>query len=112
MVDTPAEAALTLKLEMLEVLRQLNRAEMEQTDVVGVEPETLRFEISRGRLPQITVDQVRLALRVLVANGYARELTDAEYAWSLGRTVGDRFAITTEGKEFLVRETGKAGRID
>ena len=112
MVDTPEEAASELKLTMLEVLRQMNRAEMEGTDVVGVEPEELRFLIARGRLPNLTLAEVRTAVSTLVANGYARELTDTEYAWSRGRTVGDRFTITTEGKEFLLRAIDRASRVE
>jgi hypothetical protein len=111
-VDTPSEAAVELKVAMLEVLRQMNRSEMEGADVVGLELEELRFELSRGRLARITVEEVGRAVSVLVANGYARELTDTEYAWTRGRTVSDRFTITPDGKAFLLREIERTGRID
>jgi len=110
--DTAEEAAAELKLTMLELLRQLNRSEMERQDVAGVELEELRFLLSRARLPQLTLEEAKRAMEVLVANGYARELTDPEYAWSRGRTVRERFTITTEGKEFLLHEIERTGRVE
>jgi len=110
--DTPSEAAAELKVAMLEVLKQLNRAEVEGADVPGVELAELRFHLSRGRLPGVSIEEVAQAVRTLVANRLARELTDTEYAWSKGRTVGDRFTITVEGKELLLREIEKADRVD
>jgi len=111
-VETPQEEALELKEVMLEVLRQLNRAEEERADVVGLEPEEIRYLISRSHLPRISIEEVRRAIAVLLGNGFVRELTDTEYAWTRGRPVGDRFTLTTLGKEFLIREIERTGRID
>lgn len=112
MDETPREEALTLRADLVEVLKQLNRAEMEEeSEIVGVESDELRHHLARGPLPAVSSDEVRLALRVLIGNGLARELTDPEYAWNRGRVVAERYAITTEGKEFLLRQIQRVGRI-
>jgi len=100
-----------LRVEFVEILKQLNRAEMEEGNVEGIEIEELRHFLSRSVLPQVTHDQIGKALEVLVGNGLAQELHDPEYAWDRGRVLTDRFTITTEGKEFLVRQLQRVGRI-
>jgi hypothetical protein len=112
MVATPQEDAMELRTELLEVLKQLNRSEMEEEgEVVGLESEELRHFLARGPLPAVTSTQLGTALRVLIGNGLARELDDPEYAWNRGRVVSERFAITTEGKQFLLRHIQRVGRI-
>ena len=112
MADSPQDHALALRSELLEVLKQLNRAEMEEEgEVVGVEPEELRHSLARGPLPSVSAEDVGTALQVLIGNGLARELDDPEYAWDRGRVVGTRFAITTAGKEYLLRQIERVGRI-
>ncbi len=111
MPDTPEESSALLHEELLELLRLLNRDEEEETQVVGLEVEELRFQLSRAGHPQATAEQVRTALSVLVANGFAAERTDPEYAWNRGRTVGERYAITSDGKAYLLRELQRVGRI-
>jgi hypothetical protein len=107
----PREAALELRTELVEILKQLNRAEMEEADVPGLEAEEVRHFLSKGPLPQATSAEVAEALRVLVGNGLARELDDPEYAWDRGRVIADRYTITTEGKEFLIRQIQRVGRV-
>jgi hypothetical protein len=111
MVEAPEEAARELREELLEVLKQLNRDENEDEETAGVEPAELRHLLARGPLPQITDDQVRRALEILVGNGYVRELSDSRWVWSRGRTVADRFTITSEGKGFLAHALEKVGRV-
>jgi hypothetical protein len=111
MAEPPVEAARELREELLEILKQLNRDEMEAEETPGVEPGELRHLLARGPLPQVTDEQVRRALETLIGNGYVRELTDPRWAWSRGRTVAERFTITTEGKAFLARALEKVGRI-
>ena len=111
MNGSPREAALELHLELVEILKQLNRSEMEEGDVPGLEAEEVRHFLSRGPLPQVTSSEVAEALKVLVGNGLARELTDPEYAWDRGRVVVDRYTITTQGKAFLVRQIQRVGRV-
>ena len=112
MPSTPQEDATELRAELVEVLKQLNRSEMEgDEEVVGLEPEELRHFLARGPLPPMTIDEVHTALTVLVGNGLARELDDPEYAWARGRVVSARFTITTEGKQFLLRQIQRVGRV-
>jgi hypothetical protein len=112
MDEPPAEAAAELHDTLLEILRQLNRVEMEATDVSGLEPVELHHLLTRGGFPQLATPAVETALGVLVGNGYARALTDPEYAWDRGRVVGTRYTITTEGKEFLVAQLARVNRVD
>lgn len=112
MVASPQEDALELRTELVEVLKQLNRAEMEgEGEVVGLESEELRHFLAKGPLPALSSTQLGQALRVLIGNGLARELDDPEYAWNRGRVVAERFTITTAGKEYLLRQVQRVGRI-
>ena len=108
----PAEAAAELRDELLEILRQLNRAEMEETTIEGLEIAELHHLLTQGRYPLMTAPQVETAVSVLVGNGYARQLTDAEYAWDRGRVVGERYAITTVGKAYLLETLQRVNRIE
>jgi len=112
MAGSPQESALELRTELVEVLKQLNRAEMEgEGEVIGLESEELRHFLARGPLPTLSDGELGQALRVLVGNGFARMLDDPEYAWNRGRIVGERFTITSAGKEFLVRQIQRIGRV-
>jgi hypothetical protein len=111
MAAAPLEQAMELRTELVEILKHLNRAEMEEGDVNGLEVDELRHFIARAALPGVTHDQIGKALEVLVGNGLARELSDPRYAWDRGRVVSDRFTITVEGKAFLVRQLQRVGRI-
>jgi hypothetical protein len=112
MGEASGEAAAELHEALLEILRQLNRAEMEETDVSGLEAAELHHILTRGGYPQLTAPELETALGVLVGNGFARTLTDAEYAWDRGRVVGTRYAITTEGKGFLVEQLARVNRVE
>lgn len=112
MVASPADTALELRTEMIELLKQLNRAEMEEAgDLTGLEVEELVHLLGRGAVVRPTIEEVETALRVLVGNRLALELDDPQYAWNRGRVISNRYAITTEGKQFLVRQLQRVGRI-
>lgn len=111
MGESPAEAARELRDEMLEILKQLNRDEMEDEEDPGLEYSELRHLLARGPLPQITDDQLERGLSILAGNGYIRELRESRWAWSRGRTVADRWEITTSGKAFLASALEKVGRV-
>lgn len=112
MQETPQEAAADLKDELLEILRQLNRIEMEASDVDGLEVGELHHVLNHGAYPQISASEVEEAVAVLVGNHLARELADTEYAWDRGRVVGNRYAITAEGKAFLVESLQRTNRVE
>jgi hypothetical protein len=107
----PQEAALGLRKALVEILKQLNRDEMEEPEGPGLEVDELRELLARVAFPLITRTETRTAVHVLVRNGYARELTDERYAWSRGRMVGNRYTITSPGKAFLLRAIYRADRI-
>jgi len=111
MLAAPEEAALGLRKALVEILKQLNRDEMEEPEVPGLEVDELREILARTAFPLISRAETRTAVHVLVRNGYARELTDERYAWTRGRVVRERFTITSPGKSFLLQAIYRAGRI-
>jgi hypothetical protein len=109
--DTPEGQARELHLEMLEVLKLLNRVEEEHGVQEGLERDEVVHLLGKVGFPAVTIDDATRTLKVLMANGLARELTDSEYAWDRGRVVGERYAITLEGKRLLLKELEKVGRV-
>ncbi len=113
MMDTAAvEAAADLRESLTEILRQLNRAEMEEPEGEGLELAELHHVLVRAGRRDLSERDVEQAVSVLVGNGYACRRTDAEYAWDRARTLGTRFTITTEGKSFLVERLRRTNRIE
>lgn len=109
---SPLDAAIELGDELLEVLKLLNRSEMEAGSDSGLEVSELHHLLGRGPLPQVTVPEVERAVNVLVGNGYARCLDAPEYSWERGRVVSVRYTITTDGKSFLVSRLQRTGRVE
>ena len=96
----------------MEVLKQLNRSENEAGETSGLEVDELHHILGRGSLPFVTGSDVERAVNVLVGNGLARCLDAPEYSWERGRVVSTRYAITTEGKAYLVSRLRRTGRVD
>ena len=111
MLAAPQEAALGLRRALVEILRQLNRDEMEEPEVPGLEVDELREILARRAFPLISRAETHRAVQVLVRNGFARQLADPQYAWTRGRVVRDRVTITTEGKSFLLQSIQRVGRV-
>jgi len=109
---SPIEAAMALNDELVEVLKQLNRSEMEAGMEPGLEVEELHHILGHGALPQVGLTDVERAVAVLVGNGYAVCLDNPEYSWERGRVVNVRYAITTDGKAFLLERLRRTGRIE
>ena len=112
MLEAPEEAAAELRGELVEILKFLNRSEMEMRDVNGLEFDEVRHLLARGAYPHLTAEDVERAIEVLVGNGFACSLSDPTYAWDRGRVLGRRYAITTGGKAFLLRQMERLNRID
>lgn len=106
------EAAVELGDELVEVLKQLNRSENEAGNDAGLEVDELHHLLGRGPLPRVTAPDVERAVAVLVGNGLARCLDTPEYSWERGRVVTTRYAITAEGKGFLVDRLQRTGRVE
>ncbi|MGA9840110.1 MAG: hypothetical protein WBF81_05020 [Thermoplasmata archaeon] len=111
MPQPPEAKAREFHLEMLEVLKLLNRVEEEHGKVDGLEREELVHLLGKVGFPAATLDDVGRTLDVLMGNGLARSMTDSEYAWDRGRVVGERFGITLEGKQMLLKELERVGRV-
>ncbi len=112
MAEPPEEEAADLRDELLEILKQLNRAENEEAQIEGLEIGELHHKLIRGSYPHLTGPQVETAVGVLVGNGLARQLTDIEYAWDRGRVIGERYTITTQGKAYLLESLRRTNRVE
>ena len=112
MDGSPEEAALELRDEMMEILRQLNRAEMEEPDGEGLELEEIYRMLAHQGFSGITTPDVARAVGVLVGNGFARLRNDPVYAWDRGRVLSSRFLITTAGKSYLLERLVRTNRVD
>jgi hypothetical protein len=108
---TAEEQARELHLELVEMLKLLNRVEEEHEGADGFEREELLHLMPKAGFPNATLSDVERSLNVLLANGYARTIEGSEYAWDRGRTVGERFTITLEGKRLLLKEIERVGRL-
>ncbi len=97
---------------LLEILRLLNRAEMEEPEGEGLEPEELARLLGRRQYPRLSEHDLGEALAMLVANGFAAPRDDRPYAWDRGRPLGHRFTITTAGKGFLIARISRADRVN
>ncbi len=105
------ELALSLHLSLLETLKQLNRAEAEESGGDGLETAEIVHLLRRGALPAVSEAEIEHAVATLVANRMADALDEPRYAWDRGRTVGRRYAITTDGKAYLAAQLERTGRI-
>ena len=112
MAGNPREEAAELRAEMVEILRQLNRAEMEEPDGEGLELGELRHALARQGHTGLSDPDVARAVGVLVGNGLAQRRDDPEYAWDRGRVVGARVTITTAGKTYLLERLARTNRVD
>lgn len=111
-MDLPPDAqAREFHLEMIEVLKLLNRVEEEHQTVDGLEREEVQRLLGKVGFPNATQVEVGRTLEVLVANGYATRMTDSEYAWDRARVVGERYVISREGKQMLLKEIERTGRV-
>ena len=112
MDSSDREAALELREELAEILRQLNRAEMEEPEGEGLELPALYHVLARTGRPGLSPGEVERAVQVLVGNGYAAVRDDERYSWDRGRTIGTRFSITTAGKSYLLERLARTNRVE
>jgi hypothetical protein len=105
------ERAVELHRTLLETLKQLNRAEREEAEGEGLETDELLFLLRKGPSPMLSEAELQHAIETLVANRMATALDDPQYAWDRGRIMGRRYVITATGKEYLVGQLDKVGRV-
>ncbi len=99
----------------LAILKQLNRAETENTadspeqalELAELERRLAGFwaiEAGSARVPQ--------ALGLLLTNRMVAASADPEYSWQRQRTVAQRYHITPEGKKFLLENIERMDRVE
>jgi hypothetical protein len=110
-LDTPEGAARELHLELVQVLKFLNRVEEEYGNVEGLERDEIVHLMQKNGFPGMAIAETDRTIGVLLANQLARRLTDVAYAWDRGREVGERIAITLDGKRLLLKELEKVNRV-
>ncbi len=111
MPETPVARSDILRHEMVEVLKTLNWGEEEAPGMGGVEIPEILVRLKRGPCPMITEALLNEAIATLVANRLAQAQERAQYAWERGRVVGRRYTLTVLGKQYLLGQLERAGRI-
>ena len=103
-----------VRVTLLAVLRQLNRADAHQ-DAEMKDPalELAEIESRLKEFGPVGTGSVKVSLAVglLLRNGMVTARSDPGYSWQRGRDVAQRYQITTEGKRFLVDSLESSDRI-
>jgi hypothetical protein len=110
--ETEEERGVERHLTLLEVLKQLNRADIEETDVAGFERREIFLTLRKGPVPTLTEEELGPILETLVGNQMVERVADPSYAWDRGRILGERYTITLVGKEYLMQQIEKTGRVE
>ncbi len=111
MPATPASRAEGFRHEIVEVLKTLNWGAEEDPVLGGIEAEEILLRLKRGPCPTMTEAGLEEAIATLVANRMAEARDDATYAWERGRVVGLRYTLTVLGKQYLLHQLERTGRI-
>jgi hypothetical protein len=103
-----------VRATLVEILRQLNQADAKH-EGAKIE-QALELSELQDRLHDfwgVTKGQVKIQLAVglLLRNGLVAVQAPGEYSWQRQRTAGHRYAITAEGKKFLVGAIASTDRI-
>ncbi|HTS33794.1 MAG TPA: hypothetical protein VMI55_07675 [Thermoplasmata archaeon] len=110
--DVAEEHAVALHTILVETLKQLNRAEREEAEGEGLEPSEILFLLRKGPIPMLSEAELQHAIETLVANRMADAADDRQYAWDRGRQMGRHYTITAAGKEYLLGQLEKTGRVE
>jgi len=110
----PAASQDPVRATLVEILRQLNQADAKH-EGAKIE-QALELTEIQDRLSDfwgVTKGQVKIQLAVglLLRNGLVAVQAPGEYSWQRQRTAGHRYAITAEGKKFLVGAIQTTDRI-
>lgn len=111
MEESPVSLADGLRHEMVEILKTLNWGEEEAPGLRGIETSEILVRLKRGPCPMITQALLSEAIETLVANRMATATDQIEYAWERGRVVGLRYTLTVQGKQYLISQLQREGRI-
>jgi hypothetical protein len=105
------EQAVSFRHDLVEVLKQLNRAVEEEPEVGGIELTELLNNLRRGPCPSLTESELGVRLSTLLANRLAATLDRPVTSWERGRVLGRRYGVTPEGKRYLLQQIQRTGRI-
>lgn len=105
------EAAARLHVLLLEVLKQLNKAEEEEPAGEGLEGNEILVLLRKRGFPMLSDVDFDRALGTLVENRMVTVLDTELYAWDRGRMIGRRYALSNSGKNYLLEELQKTGRV-
>jgi hypothetical protein len=103
-----------VRATLVEILRHLNSADakgegakIEQAlELVEIQDRLHDFwGVTKGNV------KIQLAVGLLLRNGLVAVQAPGEYSWQRQRTAGHRYAITAEGKKFLVGAISTSDRI-
>ncbi|MCI4318476.1 MAG: hypothetical protein L3J96_08055 [Thermoplasmata archaeon] len=103
-----------VRATLIEILKQLNSADAKH-EGARIE-QALELAEIKDRLDDfwgVTKGQVKIQLAVglLLRNGLVTVQSPGDYSWQRQRTSGHRYAITAEGKKFLVGAIQTSERI-
>ena len=116
-MGAPAGQSVTqdpVRATLVEILRQLNQADakhegakIEQAlELVEIQDRLSDFwGVTKGQV------KIQLAVGLLLRNGLVTVQSPGDYSWQRQRTAGHRYAITAEGKKFLVGAIATSDRI-
>ena len=103
-----------VRATLVEILKQLNEAEAKHEgkladqalELVEIEQRLADFwGVTRGQV------KIALALGLLLRNGLVTVQAPGDYSWQRQRTTHHRYAISAEGKKFLVGAIQTSDRI-
>ncbi len=103
-----------VRATLVEILRQLNQAESMHEGKSA--EQALELPEIQDRLHDfwgVTKGQVKIQLAVglLLRNGLVAVQAAGDYSWQRQRAAGHRYAITAEGKKFLISANQTSDRI-
>ena len=109
--DAPRTPSWVLHDTLLELLRRLNQAAERDEEIPELEFAEIQRAMHRFWATHAGEVDVAFALQLLLENGLAESEAKPVFAWDRQRVLGERFRITTLGKDYLHRQTEDTGRI-
>ena len=96
---------------LVNVLRLLNQAAERRAEAEGLEYTELVRAMARSGGMRSPDGELPNAVRLLLDNGLVRKELEPLYSWDRRRMLGERLAITPQGKAYLLRAVEDTERI-
>ena len=103
-----------VRATLVEILRQLNQADAKHEgkaadqalELPEIQDRLADFwAVAKGQI------KIQLAVGLLLRNGLVAVQAPGDYSWQRQRATGHRYAITAEGKKFLIGAIQTSDRI-